>query len=474
MSNPIDSTGSAQSGSVVPASADGVTSVSSVSSGFSVENSLSYAEAGALQAEPSLLPEPAPQGILSEEYLQQAKLAKLDALVKTFESLLASDGDNVSSTQTLLMVMRGKVSDMRALMNTLIIKGVLSDQEALSDQKMKIPELGQTIKGKQGELDTLKSEQSQKQTVVDESKSRLDTLETWDIVGIYSDEIDSLKSLIASVETELAELKGKVASKEAEVAQLNSTLEALQLSGLMAKELDAFMDMMSVRLVRTPDKASVESGEEKVDELKRELKEISNFLAREDLKVLMEKQQTVQTLNEKINREYRLVGDSRLSATNLMSLKKVDSETLVSESGAVALTEQSATDVTSDRFNHIAQGILAAYHAAEHAAEHAADPQDMMEPDLEKGAVGVHVDTGISDYSQLSPAVLPGPDESVLDSGFNLSRATDENDAVSGLPGLEGLSGDIYAQQEQIDREVAEFLEDEQRSQEAIRRLRNV
>ncbi len=469
MSNPIDSTGAAQSGAVVPASADGVTSVStasSLSSGFSVENSLSYAEAGALQAEPSLLPGPAPQGILSEEYLQQAKLARLEALVKTFESLLASDGDNVSSTQTLLMVMRGKVSDMRALMNTLIIKGVLSDQEALGDQKMKIPELGQTIKVKQSELSNLKSEQSEKQTLVNESNSRLNFIEDVDLLGIYSDEIDSLRSLIASIESELVELNSKVSSQEAQVAQLNSTLEALQLSGLMAKELDVFMDMMSVRLVRAPDKASVESGEEKVDDLRRELKEIRNFLAREDLKVLMEKQQTVQTLNEKINREYRLVGDSRLSTKNLPSLKKSDSETPVVEIGAGALTEQSATDVTSEQLNHIAQGILAAYHAA--------DPQDMMEPDLEKGAVGVNVDTGTSDYSQLSAAVLPGPDESGLDSGFDLPKATDENDAVSSLPGLEELSGDIYAQQEQIDRVVAEFLEDEQRSQQAIRRLRNV
>ncbi|WP_257283119.1 hypothetical protein [Endozoicomonas sp. SESOKO1] len=484
MANPIGGSGTPQSGSSVTPSAGGVSSASPVSSGFSSGNSQSYASASVQQAGAGLLPGPASGGVRSEEYLQQAKLARLQAIMKTLESLLASDADDLSSTQTIMMVMRGKVNDMRVLMNTVIIEGVLGDYEALYDQKMKVPELRYSIWEKQGAVDNLKSEQAQKQKLVNDSNSRLNTIQSLNAFGLFSSEISSLQALIANVQSEINTLSNKVSSQEAEVAQLNNALQGLQLSGLMARELDAFMDMLSIRLVRSPDKASLESGEEKVDQLKRELKEINGLLNHEGLKLLMEKQQTLQAINERINREYRLAGHSVLSAMTLPSFTKEDSRLSVEESGMDALTEQSVADVSREQLNHVAQGILAAYHGADQVdiSESVSEGEstDIGSVDINAGGdspadIDNHsVDIGANNQSPLPSVVSQGLKEPELDNGLDRHTAAVDNNLVSSLPGIEALSLDIAMQQEQIDQMVSEFLEDEQRSQESIRNSRTV
>lgn len=487
MANPIGGSGTPQSGSGVTPSAGGVSSASAsspVSSGFSSGNSQSYASASVQQAGAGLLPGPASGGVRSEEYLQQAKLARLQAIMKTLESLLASDADDLSSTQTIMMVMRGKVNDMRVLMNTVIIEGVLGDYEALYDQKMKVPELRNSIWEKQGAVDNLKSEQAQKQKLVNDSNSRLNTIQSLNAFGLFSSEISSLQALIANVQSEINALSNKVSSQEAEVAQLNNALQGLQLSGLMARELDAFMDMLSIRLVRSPDKASLESGEEKVDQLKRELKEINGLLNHEGLKLLMEKQQTLQAINERINREYRLAGHSVLSAMTLPSFTKEDSRLSVEESGMDALTEQSVADVSREQLNHVAQGILAAYHGddqvdiSESVSE--GESTDIGSVDINAGGdspadIDNHsVDIGANNQSPPPSVVSRGLQEPEIDNGLDRHTAAVDNNLVSSLPGIEALSLDIAMQQEQIDQMVSEFLEDEQRSQESIRNSRTV
>lgn len=321
MSNSVGGADSVQPTSVINSpSVSSADSDSSVSSGFSTVNSVSHVEGEAQSGGSVNLDAPDSLILSSEEYARQAaktKFSGLQSSLAQFNARFSSGVVDLSDTQTLLMVFRGVINDLKLLNNAQTIDGVLTEQESLHDRKMSMPELKKEIGEGKSKSDTLKTDRNEKQELLDDSEDILNN----DMFMLLMSSLDksALRALAQSLTSDVVALNADIIKSDNSVQEKQTKLAAMKTAGIMVKELDFFLELLSIQPVATDSKESLESGEGRVDQLKRDIKDVEARFSREGLQFLLAKQ-----FLTKLNKETVKVAD-----------KAIDSSHTTVESGAL-------------------------------------------------------------------------------------------------------------------------------------------
>ena len=267
MSNPIGNAGSAQAPGVgsAPASS-GAAASGSVSSGYSADNSVSHAGASAGGVSDGVaLDNPGDSPLNSRNYLAQAVQTKLQALkaVVALNANIPDDQIDLSDTQNLLLSLRGTLNDIR----------VLSGVATLSIRSLQFQQTQQLSSATPARVREIRANIADLQSSIDSKKSQADSLEN---NGGSQSSIDSLRNEVVQLE----------AQKQGEEMRL----VARQALAIVASDIDRVTREMPVVRVRSSSKTALHTGEEQLDELKRELQMLDIRFAKEDIRAVLASQ----------------------------------------------------------------------------------------------------------------------------------------------------------------------------------------
>ena len=255
MSNPIGEIGNAPapaSGHAGNGSVAAAGSGNSVSSGFSRENSVSQTEAdrSAMSQYSVSLDVPTNRSLGSGDYLEKAIKARIDSFraIVAYNKAMATEELDLSDTQNLLMSFRGMINDLRVLNNATTIELRSSERLGRIDQALGIDRLKDEINATQREIIGKRA-----------------------ILGIVSEsEKSKLEKEIQTLEGENESRRVRISAKEASLAFNSSD--------------DSVVRALSVAPVKTDSKESIKSGEEQLDELKRELQSLEKRFASDEVR----------------------------------------------------------------------------------------------------------------------------------------------------------------------------------------------
>lgn len=264
MSNPIGNAGSSPTPGVGGAQANsGANAPSSVSSGFSADNSVSHASGSSAGGSGGVsLDSPGESLLNSRNYLAQAVQTKLEALkaVVALNNDMPTNEIDLSDTQNLLLSLRGVLNDIRVVSSaaTLDIRAMQFQQnkQIANNTPARVEEMRQGVKETQHLIDTV-----QKQ------------------IKSYQDK-GAGEDVIAPLRAQLAIFEAKKQGQEARIG-------ARQAMALVANVGDSILRELSVMPVRTASKSSLHTGEEELDELKRELQVLEKRFAKEDVRAVL-------------------------------------------------------------------------------------------------------------------------------------------------------------------------------------------
>ena len=267
MSNPIGNAGNSQAPGVASAPASsGAAASGSVSSGYSADNSVSHAGAsvGGV-SEGVALDNPGDSPLNSRNYLAQAVQTKLEALkaVVALNANIPDDQIDLSDTQNLLLSLRGTLNDIR----------VLSGVATLSIRSLQFQQRQQLSSATPARVREIRANIADIQSSIDSKKSQADSLAS---NGGSQSSIDSLRNEVVQLE----------AQKQGEEMRL----VARQALALMASDIDRVTREMPIVRVRSSSKTALHTGEEQLDELKRELQMLDIRFAKEDVRAVLASQ----------------------------------------------------------------------------------------------------------------------------------------------------------------------------------------
>ncbi|WP_020584769.1 hypothetical protein [Endozoicomonas elysicola] len=304
MSNPIGETGNTQTTTTSPVTTttgtESTGSGSTVSSGFSTENSVSQTEgAGSENSQGGVsLDSPEETSATSTNLLQQAFKSRLEgfrSVFSNFNAQFTTGQIDLSDTQTLLLVFRGLISDIKALNNAENIDSVSSERQLLQAQRAEISKTQIEIDKSQAVIDTKNLElQGKQQTLTSKQSINTEGMTDTEKAQLQS-EIDTLQSEIAALSGEISTLESQNQTRRVQVAIRQALLVITQSSELIA---GAF----AVTQVKSEEDEDLETGEEKLDALERELQELDALFSREELKVRLAKE-ILSDFNQEVIRE---------------------------------------------------------------------------------------------------------------------------------------------------------------------------
>ncbi len=321
MSNPIGETGSTQTTSPVTTTTgtEPAGSGSTVSSGFSAENSVSQTEgagSGSSQGVVSL-DSPEETSTSSTSLLQQAFKSRLEGFRSVFSNFNAhftSGQIDLSDTQTLLLVLRGLISDIKALNNAENIDSVSSERQHLQAQRSEISKTQIEINKSQVVIDTknleLQGKQSSfqaKQALLTSKSAELSTAQSanpidTNLVNSLIAEVTQRQSEVNALQTEISALSGELSILESQNQTRRVQVAIRQALLVISQSSELITGAFAVTQVKSEEDEDLETGEEKLDALKRELQELDALFSREELKVRLAKE-VLSDFNQEVIRE---------------------------------------------------------------------------------------------------------------------------------------------------------------------------
>ena len=254
MSSTVGETGSVQTTSTTTTSsttdAASADPGNTVSSGFSSENSVSQTEGASSDGSQVgvSLDIPTEDGVGGVGFLAQALRTKLDLYRASiaYNNALTPENLDLSDTQSLLLSLRGMISDLMILNSVSTIEIRSLDRQA----RVSLP----------SEINELKKSFADTQDLIDSKRSQLQ--------GASDNQKQMLQDEIAVLEAENLTRKVRISAKEA----------------LLFGAEDSSVRALSVPLVRPVSPESLETGEERLDELKQELQILDKRFASDEVR----------------------------------------------------------------------------------------------------------------------------------------------------------------------------------------------
>ena len=250
MSDPIGSAGSSQVPGAGGVQANpGAVAASSVSSGYSADNSMSHAGGSvSRRSDGVLLDIPADSPLNSRNYLAQAVQNKLQALkaVVALNANLPDDQIDLSDTQNLLLSLRGVLNDIK----------VLSGVAAMDIRSVQFQQTKDMVRNSPAKIEEIRSN-------IESIKSQIKTKK--------DDEAD---------DDEIHKLEAQLRSEEVRLSVRKAVTAAVG-------DLDRITREMPVVQVGGISKSSLKTGEEELDELKRELQMLDIRFGKEDVRAVL-------------------------------------------------------------------------------------------------------------------------------------------------------------------------------------------
>lgn len=488
MSNPIGNAGSSPTPGIGGAQANsGAVASGSVSSGFSADNSVSHASGSSASGSGGVsLDSPGESPLNSRNYLAQAVQTKLEALkaVVALNNDMPANEIDLSDTQNLLLSLRGVLNDIRVVSSaaTLDIRALQFQQnkQIALNTPARVNEMRQDVEAIQHHIDAIQQQIKQFQAN-----------------DIGEDVITPLRAQVASLEAKKQSQEARIGAREA--------------LALVVNVGDSILQELSVIPVRTASKSSLHTGEEELDELKRELQMLDNRFAKEDVRAVLASQ-ILREVNRNLTKESDRYSANALEkgATQLpQAVPEILPPKLVknlfrfllpqnpSELSAVNESEAPSEQAISDAAEGLALVI---------AARVDSEVPDKLQPENTKSQ---------NDHQDMSAATTTDvsiPTSTVMSTGGNSNAVSEENPVDQPILGdnlsLEGANNpqaftllllkermadieealnknvhgavvdsiganqlaQLLEQEQRIDVMVAEALKDSERSEEAIRR----
>ena len=250
MSDPIGSAGSSQVPGAGGVQANpGAVAASSVSSGYSADNSMSHAGASvSRRSDGVLLDIPADSPLNSRNYLAQAVQNKLQALkaVVALNANLPDDQIDLSDTQNLLLSLRGVLNDIK----------VLSGVAAMDIRSVQFQQTKEMVRNSPAKIEEIRSN------------------------------IESIKSQIKTKKDDKAD-DNDIRKLEAQLRSEEMRLSVRKAVTAAVGDLDRIVREMPVVRVASISKSSLKTGEEELDELKRELQMLDIRFGKEDVRAVL-------------------------------------------------------------------------------------------------------------------------------------------------------------------------------------------
>ena len=288
--------------SVVPVSTDDT--VEGLSSGYSDENSVSYAESedsGTALDSSVALNTPATATVDSRDFLQKAFDARLEgfrAIVSEFNAKFNKGYVDVADTQTLLMVVKGIVSDNRILLNANTVDQNASNRQQLQSKREGAAReqqiLSAEVKAKQTEIDSTTQQKNDKTGQLAQ-KGTTKLLKEHELANAQSSgdtsQASTLQGELAQITLQITLLEHETANLSQRVTQLTSEKAISQASLTVVQKILSFAteDIPVVKqalgkIRERYDAAALETGEEEVLDAKRENRETEVQLNRETMR----------------------------------------------------------------------------------------------------------------------------------------------------------------------------------------------
>ena len=288
--------------SSVPVSTDNA--VEGLSSGYSDENSMSYAESensGSALDSSVPLNAPATATVDSRHFLQKAFDVRLDgfrAIVSEFNAKFNKGYVDVADTQTLLMVVKGIVSDNRILLNANTVDQNASNRQQMQSKRENVAREQQVliaeVKAKQTEIDSTTQQKNDKTGQLAQ-KGATKLLKENELANAQSSgdtsQASTLQGELAQITLQITLLEGEIANLSQNVTQLTSEKAISQASLTVVQKILSFAteDIPVVKqalgnIRERYDAAAMETGEEEALNAKRENRETEVQLSRETMR----------------------------------------------------------------------------------------------------------------------------------------------------------------------------------------------
>ncbi|USE34497.1 hypothetical protein [Endozoicomonas sp. SCSIO W0465] len=256
MSSSVGESGSVQAGSAAAPGASGNVSAdsgSAVSSGYSAANSVSQAAGSSSDGSQAGVSLDAPadnSGAGGVDFLAQALQTKLDSFRATIaqNNALTPEGLDLSDTRNLLLSLRGMINDLMVLNSVTTIELRSLDRQT----RISLP----------SDINGLKKSVADTQGLINSKRSQLE--------GASDYQKQTLQNEIASLEATNLSRQVRLSAKET-------------LLGFHGTE-DNAVSALSVPLVKAISPESLESGEERLDDLKQELQVIDKRFASDEVR----------------------------------------------------------------------------------------------------------------------------------------------------------------------------------------------
>ena len=266
--------------------------VSEVSSGYSPEDSVSYssAEGADAQSQDSSVELDSPAASTttdSRDFLQKgfdSKLSSFRAIVADFNARFNADEVDLADTQTLLLVIKGMVSDTRALLNAETIDYSSSSRSLLQQRRIDAAKEQQQLKAeissRNNQITDATGQIADNNLALAEKNAGRLAKEQAITAATDSGDTD----LVTRLQSELADIETAITGLEQDSATLSTTIQGLQAANAisqtnlsLARQVIALVseDFVRVRQLlgrvrERYDGEATDTGEEKATESKRE------------------------------------------------------------------------------------------------------------------------------------------------------------------------------------------------------------
>ncbi|KEI72424.1 hypothetical protein [Endozoicomonas elysicola] len=273
-------------GSAAPAS------IKSVSSGFDSNNSISFSSNGksAIGSDDSVaLDSPDSAQLSSSDYLQrsfQARVEGFRSILADFNLQLDSGAIDLSDTQTLLMVFRGMLNDIKVLNSAQSIDLISAQRRDLQNKRIKIADIKLNIKQRQNEIGGLEQTLKVKNKDIQEKGTRLTAKSAALASAESATPVD--QALVRKLSNEIAQIQRDINGLQSEVGSLNLEIADLRhlnsVDHLRTQFLDVFIHFFAAQeqgvfaikkllfsSLSQESRASLDSGERALDDLEFEL-----------------------------------------------------------------------------------------------------------------------------------------------------------------------------------------------------------
>ena len=362
MSNPIGETGRTQTTTTSPVTTstdtESIDSGGQVTSGFSSENSVSLTEGTSSgNTQSGVLLDTPGSTISRDSLLSQALRSRLEgfrSIVSIFNSQFSSDQIDLSDTQTLLLVLRGVISDIKALNSAENIDSDFSTRRYRQAKRSEIAKIQLEINKNKETIDAQSSEildkqqtLSSKQAVNTDEMSGPEKAQLQSEIDTLRAQIESLSEKVSTLESKNLGLRGVVAVNEVLLVLVENTEFVV----------DAFVE------VKGNGKEELKTGEEKLSKLKYELQLLSALFSKEELQAKLAKD-IQRDFNRETIREYDRYSENLNPQGVAAELKSLFTPQLISglfnvfsEQGSASVTTAISNKGVSSASEQLQEGV---------------------------------------------------------------------------------------------------------------------